>query len=145
MKKLIIFAALACMIAVPAMADSWTFIFETTGSPTNIRIQHKAMPDPVPEAQAFIESGGFTPIEIGLTSPQTFTVEYPKGVQYGMYAEAVAEDGSSSLFTATEADGSSSVRVWTTASGGTTSPAHYFVVIASDDKPKITDADALKE
>ncbi len=55
MKKLII-ALVFCLMAVPAMADSWTFIFEATGNPTGIRIQHRPIPDPMPEAQAFIES-----------------------------------------------------------------------------------------
>ncbi len=144
MKKLII-ALVFCLMAVPAMADSWTFTFTLDAGVDRILINHKAIPDPVPEAQELIDAGGFTPLEIGTTSPQTFTIEYPEGVQYGFYAEAFAADGSSSLFKAKVADGSSSVRVWTAASEGVTSPAHYFVVIASDDKPKITAAEPMKE
>ena len=125
MKKLII--ALALLIfATPAIADTWTFSWDShTGDLDHLVMYHKDMTGFTGTAQEFIDSGGFAEITLGNTSPQEFTVDYPDGTTYGVYCAAFNAQGDSTI----HMDASRSPVVWRMTAIAATSDAHWEDVV----------------
>jgi hypothetical protein len=123
MKKLIL-AVVFCMIAVPAMADTWTFDFEMTGDVDHIVMYHKVIADPEPAEQDFVDGGNFIGIELPAVSPQTFVVDYADGVRYGMYAVAYDANGDSAIVMGDDG----SPLVWVATAIPEIMPARYIEV-----------------
>ena len=125
MKKLII--ALALLIfATPAIADTWTFTWDSvTGDFDHIAMYHKDMTGFTGTAQEFIDAGGFTEVVLGGTPPQEFTVSYPDGDVYGIYVRVFDSMGNSTIYM----DAALSPVVWRMTAIPEVSDAHWEDVI----------------
>ena len=129
MKKLIV-ALIFCIIAVPAMADTWTFNPTVTGGVADHFVYHHGiLPDGV-SAQDFINSDGLNVIPIPASEPQTFKLDYPDGTQYGMFVEVVDTLGNT-VMVMDNLDGVLSPTVWTFTAIPEIVGAHYNEVIPS--------------
>jgi len=131
MKKFVFALITLCMMASPVVADTWTFTpTVVTGTPDHYVYYHKAMPDPLPTAADFISSGGFAAITIPASDPQTFTLNYADGVQYGMYVEMFDALGDSVIIM-DNLSGNMSPTVFTFTAIPSVVAAHYEDVLPS--------------
>jgi hypothetical protein len=125
MKKLIIALALL-ILAAPAIADTWTFTWDTqTGDLDHLVMYHKDATGFTGTAQEFIDAGGFTEITLGNTSPQEFTVDYADGTVYGVYCAAFDAEGNNTI----HMDSDRSPTVWRMTAIPSTSDAHWEDVV----------------
>ena len=130
MKKLII-ALVFCLMAVPAMADEWTFNFETQGDAQSIILRYGEVTADMTAAQ-FVNRADLVEIPLGVTSPQTFAIPYADGVQYAICGQVFDSEGNGSYIMDT-VDGNLSPTVWRATAIPEIVEAHYETVVPSVD------------
>jgi hypothetical protein len=135
MKKIIAFAILAILIAVPCLADTWTINFETQGDVSGLSLYYGEVTGDMTAAQ-FVNREDLTEIQLGITSPQEFTIPYADGVQYGVCAKVFDANGDSS-FVMDPQDGNLSPIVWRATAIPEIVDAHYETVTPSVDGKNI--------
>ena len=132
MKKLIIIiAALAMFIAVPAMADTWEIVFETQGSPTRLELLYGEVTEPMTAAQ-FVNRDDLVVIPLDVTSPQSFEIPYADGVEYAICGKVFDAEGNST-YIMDDVDGNMSPTVWRATAIPEIVDAHYDYVVPSVD------------
>jgi len=131
MKKLL-FAILAIVfIASPAVADNWTINFTTQGDADHIVLFHGPISDGV-SAEDLVNQTGLTEIQLPVSSPQEFTLDYEDGVQYGIFGVVYDAIGNSQIFM-DEQGGDLSPIVWRATAIPEVVDAHYEQVVPSTD------------
>lgn len=100
MKKIIAFALLALLIAVPCAADTWTVNFTAVSGDAEYAVFYYGERDPaVQSAQEFIARTDLTATEqFPLTAPAEIVIDYPEGTQYSIFGKVFTAGGDSDYF-----------------------------------------------